>query len=117
MRPRSLQGHKAANVVGEILKTDLGLRARGRIERTRRPPGAFSWALNTCSIRARTLLFARFAVRLDLRQADDSVARVCGYGLFEARASASAPYRPNGRRCRAFTSLEVFALFKRSSSF
>ena len=26
-----------------------------------RPPGAFSWAPNTCSIRARTLLFLRLA--------------------------------------------------------
>ena len=31
------------------------------IVRTRRPPGAFSWAPNTCSMRARTVLFLEFA--------------------------------------------------------
>ena len=57
--------------------------------RTMRPPGAVSCAPNTCSMRARMRLFARFAAAL----AFDSVASLVGFGAVVAALPAFAAVR------------------------
>ena len=60
----AFERRQPADVVDEVLQADLDPRPHDAMVRTKRPPGAVSCAPNTCSMRARMRLFARFAAAL-----------------------------------------------------